>query len=86
MGEVLPPKDVDKVYPWDKRRFMIYVVIAFCMGCVAYILWKGYDTRVAETVVECAFFVIASMCGSFVFGATWQDISHMRLFSAGKDG
>jgi len=63
---------------WTVRRRFMFIVIAFCMGVVSYCLWQNLESRVAETAVMSAFFVIGTTIGSYVFGAAWQDISSIR--------
>jgi hypothetical protein len=53
---------------------MLFVSL-YCMVVIAYCIYRGDDTRVAETAVEMSFIALISIVGSYVFGATWQDIS-----------
>mgnify|MGYP000474489200 CR=1 FL=1 len=50
-------------------------IVAFCFAVVGYILWRELESKVAETAVTMAFFLLGSVSGSYIFGATWQDIS-----------
>jgi hypothetical protein len=64
--------------PWKHRRRYVAVVLAFCMLTVAWALYKNLDTKVAETVVMMAFWCIIATTGSYVFGATWSDVSLLK--------
>lgn len=66
-------------YPhWRIRRNFMFVVTGFCMLVIAGALLTGQDTRVAETAVTMAFVTILGNVGSYVFGATWEDINRDR--------
>lgn len=65
-------------YSWNRRRRLMYLVVVFCMAVVAYILLRGLSGSVAETSVTMAFGTIVSVTGSYVFGATWQDITSIK--------
>lgn len=60
---------------WRVRRRFMLAIIAFCMWAVAYVLVEKVDTRAAETAVMSAFLCMIGTMGSYVFGATWQDIN-----------
>ena len=59
--------------PWRVRRRLMFMIVAFSMGCIAYVLSQGQDTRVGETVVSMAFAALISITGTYVFGAVWSD-------------
>ncbi len=52
---------------WAIRRRFMFLVVAFCCTVIAYCLWAGLETRVAETAVIGAFMVIGGVIGSYVF-------------------
>lgn len=58
---------------WQRRRKFMYIVSGFCMLCIAYILYKDLNSSTAENAVTMAFFTLASIVGSYVFGAVWDD-------------
>ncbi len=58
---------------WKRRRRMMFTVVAFCMGCVALVLYQETDTVVAQTTVTMAFTTLISVTGTYVFGAVWDD-------------
>lgn len=60
---------------WARRRAFMFTIAAFCMGAIAYVLFKGLDTKPAEAAVTGGFLALLGMVGSYVFGATWEDIN-----------
>ena len=58
---------------------MLWSVVLFCMLVIGYVVWTGATSSVAETAVIMSFLCLSSMVGSYVFGATWQDVNHMRM-------
>ena len=74
--------DVDMTRPspgWAVRRRIIFTTLIFCALCVVYIIFKGNDTRVYETVVMSAFALAGMVIGSYVFGAVWDDKSRREM-------
>lgn len=65
-------------YSWDRRRKVMYFCLAFCVGVISFILWKGRTDPVSETAITMAFLTIGSIVGFYVGGAAWQDINHMK--------
>lgn len=63
---------------WKMRRRFMWAITLFCMYCVYYVMRSGADTRVGETVVMSSFMCMFGILGSYVFGATWQDISMIK--------
>ncbi len=64
---------------WQMRRRFMFSVSAFCMWSIAYVLWKGLETGPADTAVTMAFFTLIGILGSYVFGATWEDVSMAKI-------
>lgn len=60
---------------WRIRRRFMFAVSAFCMLIIGYIIFRGIDTETAQTAINMAFLCLISILGSYVFGATWEDIS-----------
>lgn len=81
VDKLFPPEQAPdgNQYSWARRRRYLCAVTAFCMAVIAYVLWTKTDTRVAETAVSMAFLCLIGMVASYVFGAAWQDVSHMRI-------
>ena len=61
----------------------MYVCLAFCVGVISFILWKGRTDPVSEVAITMAFLTIGSIVGAYVFGAAWQDINHMKTLRGG---
>ncbi len=53
----------------------MFVVTAFCMLSIAYVLVSGATGAPAEAAVTMAFVTLMSTVGSYVFGAVWHDTS-----------
>ena len=64
---------------WRIRRRFMFAVTAFCMWAIAYVLWKGLTTGPADTAVTMAFLTLIGIVGSYVFGATWEDVSIAKI-------
>lgn len=64
---------------WRIRRRFMFAVSAFCMWTVAYVLWRGLSSGPADTAVTMAFLTLLGIVGSYVFGATWEDISMTKI-------
>ncbi len=58
---------------WTHRRRIIYGTLVFCAFCISYLLFRGSDTRLNETIVSSAFLLAGGVIGSYVFGAVWDD-------------
>ena len=58
---------------WKHRRRLMFLVVAFCMGCICWALWKDTDTAVMQAAVTSSFMTISAVLGSYVFGAVWED-------------
>jgi len=78
----MSPKDV----PWTQRRRLMYVVAAFCMGTIIYVLASGNDTRAGDTAIMFSFVGLLGIVGSYVFAAAWQDISMARYGATSYGG
>lgn len=60
---------------WKIRRRIIFGSLLFCAFIVLFVLMKPVDSTIGETAITMAFFLAASVIGSYVFGAAWEDIS-----------
>jgi len=58
---------------WAVRRRLMFTVVAFCMLCISWALWKNSDTQVMQAAVTMGFTTISAITGSYVFGAVWED-------------
>ena len=59
---------------WKNRRRVIFGTLIFCASVIAFVLFKGEDTTIADTAITMAFITAGSVVGSYVFGATYQDV------------
>ena len=58
---------------WTRRRRFMYVVSAFCMLVIGFVVGTGMVTSAGEVAVTMGFLCLISVTGSYVFGATWDD-------------
>jgi len=75
-NNVLAQNNLDRnqgMAPWTIRRRIITLTLIFCAVCVAYITYKGTDSRTAETIVQSAFYLAGAVIGSYCFSAAWAD-------------
>jgi hypothetical protein len=73
MSAHLPEAQYVTESSWQRRRRMMFSVVGFCMGCIAFVLYQGTDTEVARTTITMSFTTLISVTGTYVFGATWDD-------------
>ena len=64
---------------WRIRRSFMFAVSAFCMWTVAYVLWRDLQSGPADTAVTMSFLTLLGIVGSYVFGATWEDLSMAKM-------
>lgn len=67
---------------WTVRRRFMFAVSGFCMLVVGYILIRGLDTGPADTAMTMAFLTLIGIVGSYVFGATWEDVATKRIMGS----
>ncbi|UTC27983.1 hypothetical protein [Stenotrophomonas phage A1432] len=60
---------------WRTRRRFMFAIAAFCMWVIGYVLYKDLSSSPADTAITMAFLTLISIVGSYVFGATWEDVS-----------
>jgi hypothetical protein len=58
---------------WKIRRRIITGTLLFCAATVSYIVFKGTDSHINETIVTSAFALAGMVIGSYVFGAVYED-------------
>jgi hypothetical protein len=63
---------------WKNRRRVIFGSLVFCAAVVVYIVYKGVDTRVNETIALAAFGLAGVVISSYVFGGAWDDRNFME--------
>lgn len=64
---------------WAKRRNFMVSVCWFCGTVILYVLWKGEDSKIAETAITMAFITLTSIVMGYVFGAAVEDISKLKM-------
>lgn len=64
---------------WRIRRRLIFLTVFFCMALIAYVVWRDSDTKLMDTALTMAFITLGSVIGSYVFGATYEDVSVTRM-------
>ncbi|URA07014.1 hypothetical protein P9A47_gp46 [Xanthomonas phage Elanor] len=57
----------------------MFGVSAFCMWTVAYVLYRDLNSGPADTAVTMSFLTLLGIVGSYVFGATWEDVSLAKI-------
>lgn len=70
---------------WTVRRRFMFAVAAFCMWTIGYVLYADRTSGPADTAITMAFLTLISIVGSYVFGATWEDVSLAKA-RLGKGG
>jgi len=70
---------------WDKRRRVIYLVLLYCAGLVAYIVFKGQDTALNAQTVIALIALAGGVIGSYCFAAVWDDNSKRDAAVAARD-
>jgi len=65
---------------WIIRRRIVNLVLIFCAGVIVYLLLRGDDIRLHETIANGVFLLAGSTIGSYLFGKAWFDIKN------GKNG
>lgn len=63
---------------WRIRRAIIIGTIVWCVGMVTYLAVWGRDTELSQTTVNGLLLLMASVIGSYVFGAVWDDQNRDR--------
>lgn len=69
----------EELFCWTVRRRFMFAVSGFCMLVIGYILIRGLDTGPADTAMTMAFFTLIGIVGSYVFGATWEDVATKKI-------
>jgi len=61
---------------WKVRRRIVILTLLWCAGMVTYLAVWGRDIDLSETTVNGSLLLMASVIGSYVFGAVWDDKNH----------
>ncbi|TGQ69502.1 hypothetical protein EN829_015120 [Mesorhizobium sp. M00.F.Ca.ET.186.01.1.1] len=58
---------------WAIRRRIVIITLTWCGGMVTYLSIWGRPVTLSETAVNGCLLLMASVIGSYVFGAVWDD-------------
>jgi len=58
---------------WTIRRRIIVGTLLWCGGMVTYLAIFGRPVSLSETIANGCLLLMASVIGSYVFGAVWDD-------------
>lgn len=61
---------------WTIRRRIVVITLLWCGGMVSYLSIFGRPVSLSETTVNGCLLLMASVIGSYVFGAVWDDKNH----------
>ena len=64
--------DLDKER-WKMRRRIVVISLSFCAGAIAYLIVKGEDTALHQSIANGLILLAGSVISSYIFGATWSD-------------
>lgn len=63
---------------WIWRRTTVFGTLGFCAWAVGYLTIWGADTALAREIATSLILLAGTVIGSYVFGATWDDLNRMR--------
>ena len=58
---------------WKNRRRVIFGTLLYCGAIVGYLVFRGEDTGLNGDIASGLILLAASVIGSYVFGAVWDD-------------
>lgn len=58
---------------WTIRRRIIYSTLLFCAGVAMYATHQNTGSPTEGTAIMAAFGLAATVIGSYIFGAVWDD-------------
>lgn len=68
---------------WTMRRRIIISVLVWCGAMVTYLSILGRPIQLSETAVNGLLLLMASVIGSYVFGAVWDDKGGLNNIGGG---
>lgn len=71
---------------WKIRRRIIIAVLIWCGVMVTYLSILGRPIQLSETAVNGLLLLMASVIGSYVFGAVWDDKGGLSNIGGGMGG
>lgn len=69
--------------PWKVRRRIVHGTLIFCAAVIAWLIVRGADTQLNQTIATCCFLLSGAVIGSYVFGAVWDDRNVMTILGKG---
>ena len=63
---------------WIIRRRIITLTLIFCASMATIILFKDSGSETESALVYSLFGLASAVIGSYIFGATWDDINRPR--------
>lgn len=58
---------------WKVRRSIVLLTLLFCAAVITKIVWGNADSETSQVALYGSFGLAASVIGSYVFGAVWDD-------------
>jgi hypothetical protein len=71
---------------WTMRRRIIIATLVWCGAMVTYLSILGRPIQLSETAVNGLLLLMASVIGSYVFGAVWDDKGGLTNIGGGMGG
>lgn len=68
---------------WKHRRRIIYATLIYCAVAVPVLVERHPDSALAAQAVLALIGLAATVIGTYVFGATWDDWNARRASKAG---
>lgn len=65
--------------PWKVRRRIVHGTLIFLALVIAWLVVRGEDSELNQTIATSSFLFAAAVIGSYVFGAIWDDRNVMTL-------
>lgn len=66
-------KEHDSCQRWKIRRRVVNSVLVYSGASISYIMFFGEDTVLNQNLSGSLVLLCASVIGSYIFGATWDD-------------
>jgi hypothetical protein len=86
MGRLMSRRNVFGQSSWAMRRRIIVATLLWCGGMVTYLAILGRPIQLSETAVNGLLLLMASVIGSYVFGAVWDDKGALSNIGGGGGG
>lgn len=63
---------------WRYRRLVVFATLVWAGWMLAWIALYGADTMLVRVVAETVGWIIMTVIGLYIGGATWDDLNRMR--------